>query len=114
MAGQLLQAIATDLNLKQYQNETATAFSSRVLYSAMSCWIKTACLDNSISGEIGVSRRHILSRCTPVLSEFLKRMPECVSWFEPDGTDEQSVSIIRSRLLRSGDIVNVVLTPISL
>lgn len=107
MAGRLLQAIATDLNLKQYQNETATEFSSRVLYSAMSCWIKTACLDNSISGEIGVSRRHILSRCTPVLSEFLKRMPECVSWFEPDGTDEQPVSIIRSRLLRSGDIVNV-------
>lgn len=26
MAGQLLQAIATDLNLKQYQNETATEF----------------------------------------------------------------------------------------
>lgn len=48
-----------------------------------------------------------MSRCTPVLSEFLKRMPECVSWFEPDGTDEQPVSIIRSRLLRSGDIVNV-------
>lgn len=109
MESEILQAMAVDLGMDRYMAESATQYCNRVLYSAMACWIKAAALDQPLAPvEVdaqGVSRRHILSKCTSVLNEMLKRFPESASWFETASDTETPVSILLGRLIRHGDLL---------
>lgn len=118
MTDEMVATMAMDLNVRQFASETRSQFINRLLYSAIACWIKTASLDDPISlpdlGQSvsrqqiqGVSRRHILERCDRVLTEMLQRFPASKSWFEVRPGDEKSVSLLRSRLIRHGDLLNI-------
>jgi len=110
----LTAMMASDLKISQYNGEAGTDFKNRVIYSAMACWIKSAALDSGItfpdsSAEVGASRRHIMSRCSRVLAEVLRRYPECKPWFElePMFDSKEAIRLLRTRLLRHGDLLNV-------
>lgn len=109
MDDKILSAMAADLKISKYAVESEIQYRNRILYSAMACWIKAAALDHTIgSGEkTGVSRRHIYDRCVPVLKEMLGLYPESKSWFFVESATEEPVSMIRSRLIRHGDLMNV-------
>lgn len=111
MENRILQAMATDLGINRYIAESKTQYCNRVLYSAIACWIKAAALDQSLTHTQedvqGVSRRHILNKCTSVLNEMLKRFPESVSWFETASDTDTPISILLSRLIRHGDLLQV-------
>lgn len=111
MEDKMLCAMATDLGITQYEIEDDVKHKYRVLYSALACWIKAASMDCPITGSInttpGISRRHINDKCSAVLAEMLKRYPNCTMWFDTDNTTESPVTMLRSRLLRHGDLVNV-------
>ena len=111
MEDKILFAIASDLGIKKYERETSIQYTHRVLYSAIACWIKAVSMDRPIIGEpmvaIGTSRRHIHDKCSAVLDELLKRYPFSRMWFEPEDAKDNPISIIRTRLLRHGDLVNV-------
>jgi len=107
----MLYVMASDLGITKYEIETDVQYRYRILYSAMACWIKAASMDCPITGSInttpGISRRHINNKCSAVLAELLKRYPDCKMWFETEGNPENPVIMLRSRLLRHGDLVNV-------
>lgn len=111
MEDKMLCAMASDLGITKYEHETSIQYRHRVLYSASACWIKAASMDCPVTGDskvsLGISRRHINDKCSAVLEELLKRYPDCRMWFEPEGATEKPVAIIRARLLRHGDLVNV-------
>lgn len=111
MESEILQAMAADLGMDRYMAESATQYCNRVLYSAMACWIKAAALDQPLvpveEDAQGVSRRHILSKCTSVLNEMLKRFPESASWFETASDTETPVTILLGRLIRHGYLLQV-------
>ncbi len=111
MVDEILIAMATDLNIDRFVSESDLQFINRLLYSAMACWIKTAALDRSVSFhndvDQGVSRRHILERCDGILTKMLQRFPSSKPWFEPEPRNESAVQLLRSRLIRHGDLLNV-------
>lgn len=80
MESRILLTMAADLGINRYGNESETQYCNRVLYSAMASWIKASALDRLVTSvqtdNTGVSRRHILDKCTSILSEMLKRFPE--------------------------------------
>ena len=59
MRGEIIAAMAADMNIKKFNNETDLQFVQRVLYSATACWVKAAALDRNIGDEnvdTGVSK----------------------------------------------------------
>ncbi|MCI6043267.1 hypothetical protein MR857_08010 [bacterium] len=109
MEDKILNAMASDMKITKYTTESDSQYCNRILYSAMACWIKTVAADKVLGNNdnSGVSRRHILDRCTPILNELLLRYPVSRSWFLPETNADNPISIIRSRLIRHGDLLNV-------
>lgn len=111
MEDRILHAMAADLGIFKYENESESQYCNRVLYSAIASWIKAVALDQPVtSGQMdnpGVSRRHISDKCTAILNEMLKRFPESKPWFESEKTQESPIAFLLSRLLRHGDILQV-------
>ena len=111
MEDRILHAMAADLGIFKYENESESQYCNRVLYSAMASWIKAVALDQPVtSGQIdnpGVSRRHISDKCTAILNEMLKRFPESKPWFESEKTQESPIAFLLNRLLWHGDILQV-------
>ena len=107
----MLRAMAADLGITQYEIETPVQYGHRVLYFAIACWIKAASMDCPITGSMntvsGISRRHVNDKCSAVLAEILKRYPYCRLWFDTGRTTENPIIILRGRLLRHSDLVNV-------
>lgn len=109
MEGKILAAMAEDLKIEKYTAESDNRYCSRVLYSALACWIKAVSLDKTIGSNEndGVSRRHIYNRCKPILNQMLLRYPSSKSWFEVSSQTDDPISLLRSRLIRHGDLLNV-------
>ncbi|MCI8951537.1 MAG: hypothetical protein HFG49_16180 [Lachnospiraceae bacterium] len=111
MESRILLTMAADLGIYRYENESETQYCNRVLYSAMASWIKASALDRLVTSvqtdNTGVSRRHILDKCTSILSEMLKRFPESKRWFETESVEENPIAILLSRLIRHGDLLHV-------
>lgn len=104
----IIVAMAKDMGIKQFYNESETQYSNRVIYSAMACWIKTVSTDQSITEKqkLGVSKKHIYEKSTRILDEMLLRYPQSKPWFSVND-EEDPIIIIRQRLLQNGDLVNV-------
>lgn len=105
----LLETAAIDLGISRFYAESDTQFNNRVIYSAMACWIKTVCQDQPIDGvqSDGVSRRHIHDKCNRILSAFLCRYPSSELWFAVEDANIDAVGLLRSRLLRHQELINV-------
>lgn len=105
----LLQTAALDLGITRYSTENDAQFNNRVIYSAMACWIKAACQDRPVEGDCveGVSRRHIHDKCNHILSAFLRRYHSSEPWFAIEDASNDAVGLLRSRLLRHQELINV-------
>lgn len=106
----VLNKINSDLNIIRYNGEDKNQFTSRIIYSALSMWVRFSTLDQDIlapSAE-GVSKKHVISRCEPFLDTMLKLFPESYFWFYPQGRDrENPIKVVRDRLYQSGQLVDV-------
>lgn len=109
MEKDLLQTAAVDLGISRYSTESDTQFNNRVIYSAMACWIKAVCQDQPVDVDRskGVSRRHIHDKCTSILSAFLRRYHSSKPWFSAEDQNNDAVGLLRSRLLRHQELINV-------
>ena len=109
MDDKILTAMASDMKIIKFTDESDSQYCNRILYSAIACWIKTVAADKMLGSgdDSGVSRHHILNRCTQILNELLLRYPTSRSWFLPEIDLDSPISLIRSRLIRHGDILNV-------
>ncbi len=104
----LLEQMAEDLGVYNYKGEEKNCWISRVLYSGLSCWIKTATLDtNSNNGAKGVSKKHVLLKCRPILEEFLCRYSGQELYFRNEQSEEEAISLLRGRLLAADEIKTI-------
>lgn len=106
----IIDKISEDLGVYRFNSETEIDFKCRVIYSAMSSWIKAIAMDKpvgSIENQIvGVSKRHIYERGNAVLGSLIKMNPEVTFWFVPDENGDNPVVVLRKRLLNHGDLLN--------
>ncbi len=110
MTGEIIAAMASDMNIRKFVSESDTEYKQRILYSALACWIKAAALDRNItdtSATGGVSKKHIYDKSSQILATMLERLPEIKPYFtiEEDATDP--VHLIRQRLVQNGDLTNI-------
>ena len=79
----IIDKMATDLGIYRYHDEDVTFYNCRVIYSAMSCWVKAITMDQPVGSKenhlSGVSRRHIYERGNTILQSLIKMNPETSS-----------------------------------
>ena len=106
----MINKIASDLGIYRFENEQMNNFKCRVIYSAMSSWIKAIAMDHPVGSKenhlSGVSRKHIYERGNTVLQSFTRMYPEIKRWFETEPDAENPVELLRSRLINHGDLLN--------
>lgn len=109
----ILKTIIKDLKIKRLGDESRTQYFSRVIYSALSMWIRFSTLDRDILGQasdkVGISKIHILNRYKVFLDNMLELYPEIQEWFYPphEEDNENPGAIIRNRLYGGGELVDV-------
>lgn len=106
----MIDKIAMDLGICRFAEESLTQFKSRVIYSAMACWMKAIALDRPVGYQgktlSGVSRRHIYDRSHTILETIIKMFPELNDWFDLSMDSDDPVNLIRTRLINHGDLLN--------
>ncbi len=107
----VLNRLRNDLNIAFYNGEKKAQYISRVIYTALSMWVRVSTLDEDIfetnTDKIGVSKVHILNRCKPFLQTMIDIYPEINNWFYPKDSEENPIVVVRDRLYQGGDLVGV-------
>lgn len=108
---EILNAMIRDLKIWQYSGESNPQFVARVVYSALSMWIRVSTLDENIfepsENPVGVSKVHILNRCQSFLDFMIKRYPDIREWFYPKDEKQKPIETIRERLYNAGELVDI-------
>lgn len=105
MHSQLIDDIAFDLRIKKYESERIELYNSRVIYSAMSSWMKHILLDHTIEEdkmELKTKNYHY-RRSNEILIEFVNLFPEIHNWLYFKNRDP--IHIIRDRLISANELV---------
>ncbi|QYZ79269.1 hypothetical protein E2N92_07375 [Methanofollis formosanus] len=108
------EIMAQGLGIYHFSCEDKNAYIARVLYSAISEWIKTAVLDRNIEDNSACqdtrdtlyTKHHVTRKCNIILSAYLDLYPDVRKWFYPeDKPDFQPAKKIQERLEYSGFLV---------
>lgn len=76
--------ISLDLNIKRFSCEPENSYFSRLIYSAIGCWVLYCTGDKNIeedTSRYGVSKNYINRRCSKILNDFLEIYPQAKDWF---------------------------------
>lgn len=107
----IIKRIATDLRIRRAPGEKQECFFSRIVYSALSMWIRYSTLDEDIfdhsAGKIGMSKRYILNKCQTFIDNMIELYPSIESWFYPEKENVNPTEIVRNRLHQCGELVDV-------
>lgn len=110
MQKDIIRIMSEDMGVIQYAEEDSTDFFCRVIYSALACWIKSSSLDKPVGRigkeNVGASRRHIFEKNNKMLGSLIELYPEVRGWFYAEDISDNPVAIVRSRLIRHGDLLN--------
>lgn len=106
MFNPLISQISKDLNIQQFKNEAIKSFGNRLIYSAISAWIRVLVLGKSytdlhLSIETqypNVDINHIQNRASQVAYGLLKSIPHEDSWLP--GSMEDQCSELASTIIR--------------
>lgn len=104
--------IAKDLKITQFSKENESQFISRIIYSAISEWIKASTFDRKIDNHEGVkeegcTKQHITRKCGEILEGFLEIYPSIEFYFYPvEENDPKPIQEIQKRLFLGGVLVS--------
>lgn len=105
---QLIEDISYDLNIRKYSTESPEEYHSRIVYSAVSVWMKYILLDHMIhenEAEIK-SKNYHYRRTSEILDEYINLFPSVSYWMYPDKNIDP-IHIIRNRLIAASEINEV-------
>jgi hypothetical protein len=106
----LLTRMATDMRLFRYSNESKEHFTSRVVFSGMSLWMRAVALDEKridCNEQDTVSKKYHTERSAFILNEFIKFFPEVKQWFFDKSSERDQlfpIKDIQYRLLVNNEL----------
>lgn len=107
MNSELKAQLKRDLKISRYEGEMTTYYECRLIYSALSEWLRYAVFDETTDNTSCKSKAYILSRGIEVLNSFIGSSGELHQWFVEDerGVHEldEPVREIRNRMLLAGE-----------
>lgn len=108
MQKQLIEDMIYDLNIESYPGEVESQYHARIIYSAMSLWMKHIILDQTIEEDKHEvkSKKYHYRRSAEIFEEFISLFPSIESWMYPD-KKINPLHQIRNDLIASGEINEV-------
>lgn len=105
---QLIEDISYDLKIEKYPTEKDSLYQSRIIYSAISLWMKYIMLDHMINKEETEvkSKNYHYRRSAEVFNEYMTLFPEVSNWMHPEGRSAP-INLIRNRLMAANEINEV-------
>lgn len=94
-------AIAADVGVRRYSQESDASFCRRAAYSASRFWISAFCLDDGAGGNRGIAKQAINYRLKRWIRSIESLSPGIEEWFEAEGG---GYSTLYNRLLDIGDL----------
>ncbi len=83
-AQEVFSRISLDLDIVKYSCESEISYFTRLIYSAVGCWVLYCTGDKSVTEDTsihGVSKSYINRRCSKILNDFLEICPQAKNWF---------------------------------
>lgn len=109
-APDILNAMQKDLKLRSYLNEEEGHYQARIIYSAMSFWLKMITLDTSFDDQRAtstISKIHLTTRGTRILEEFLSIYPLAQAWYQPLNENNPPIQTLVTRLVECGQLLDI-------
>lgn len=106
----ILNTMQKDLKIKSYFHEEEGYYQARIIYSAMSFWLKMITLDTSFDNQIttsNVSKLHLMKRGTRILQELLSIYPLAQAWYQPLNENNSPIQILITRLVECGHLLDI-------
>lgn len=73
----MVETMQNDMHLFPYRDESISNYLGRLVYSALSYWIRTCIMDRMSESNDTKSKAYILGRGKEVLWGFVECIPEC-------------------------------------
>ena len=108
MKNELIKQLSTDLKISFYKYESEESFYSRLIYSALSDWMKMCVLDRTNEKYIDCkSKSYIRIRCEEILQDFLRIFPECRNYFykNNDNNENHPINVLRNKLIVNMELI---------
>lgn len=83
----MVETMQNDMHLFPYRDESISNYLGRLVYSALSYWIRTCIMDRTSESNDTKSKAYILGRGKEVLWGFVECIPECKQWIS--STDKE-------------------------
>lgn len=110
MVNDIVRAMRDDMKIFPYSEESDCQYIGRLIYSALSQWLRVATQDELYGENISKSKRYIFNRGVELLNNFTEAIPEASKYFlSPEGNFEVEDVIrnIREKMLTSGELIEV-------
>lgn len=98
----LIEIINNDLKIKKFSKESDTKYYARIIYTALSMWIRTSVIPLANEEK---SKGIIINKIKKRFDEIVAEIPDILIWYNLDGLDTHPVTEITKRLIRTGEII---------
>lgn len=108
MKNELIKQLSTDLKISFFKYESEESFYSRLIYSALSDWMKMCILDRTNEKHVDCkSKSYIRIRCEEILQDFLRIFPECRDYFykNSDNNENHPINVLRNKMIVNMELI---------
>ena len=108
----MIEAMQRDLHMYPYKNESSSCYYGRLMYSALSSWIRFCIMDKTTEQNDSKSKAYVLSRGKEILRGFIECIPECKPLIAAtdgkfENRIEEMVTDIRNKMIYGGELVEL-------
>lgn len=110
MNSDIINAMENDMKIIPYLGEKNISYKSRLIYSALSNWLRITTQDELYGENGSKSKVYILNRGREILSSFVEVVPETLQYFSDESQRfiaDDVIRDIREKMLIAGEIVEI-------
>ena len=108
----MVETMQNDMHLFPYRDESISYYLGRLVYSALSYWIRACIMDRTSESNGTKSKAYILDSGKEVLWGFVECIPECKQWIsstdkEIEDRISEMVIDIRNKMIFGGELIEL-------